>query len=195
MGTGVGKESMRRLGSGFSTLPDFDSWDAEDIRTAMIETQGFMESPKFRIEEVPERLRKYIPKERPGQVSLLNMELFEIPPAECLLVETRHRSHGEVHYSTAIMILFAQCFWGLTIEVEDKAALVGEREGAVARSILDGKPMLDTPIDEVDPYDRRWDGIVPIEDDPLTRMRLLMPRLRGSIRLDNRLLELKPFAP
>jgi hypothetical protein len=179
----------------FDLAPAFDSWDVDELRAAMIAGQQFVESPTFRIEDVPAELQKYVPKELPEQVNLLHIELFEIPPAKCILMETRHRSHGSVHYSSAIMILFAECFWILTIEMEENADLVGEREGAVARSILDGATSDETLMGEVDPYDRLWDGFVPLEHDPLTRMRSSVVRLRGSIQLGRDLLELEPYAP
>ena len=64
----------------------------------------------------------------------------------------------------------------------------------MAQRILNRQAAADTPIDLFDPYDRQWDGIVPIEDDPLTRMRLLVARLRDSIRLHGGLAALEPFA-
>ena len=90
--------------------------------------------------------------------------------------------------------MFNQCYWLLQLEVEEGDD-VGEREGAVAQRILNRNAAADTPIDLFDPYDRQWDGIVPIVDDPLTRMRLLVTRLRDSIRLNGGLAALEPFAP
>jgi hypothetical protein len=110
-----------------------------------------------------------------------------------VLIETRHRAQGHVHYSTTVSVLFAECFWSLGLEVHDDDPLVGEREGAVACHILDGATTLETPVIDLSPYDRKWDGIVPLEHDPLARMRELVARLRDSITLNREVLGFKPF--
>jgi hypothetical protein len=50
-------------------------------------------------------------------------------------------------------------------------------------------------LKEFDPYDRKWDGFVALEDDPLTRMRVLVAQLRASIMLGTNLLKLEPLVP
>ena len=178
----------------FEMAPDFESLDPDEIREAMIEFQGFLESPSFSLEEdIPEQLRRYFPAELPEQVSPLEIECFEILPAKCVLIENRHRIHDHVHYSTGIMILFADRIWALGLEVEEDQ-IVGEREGAVARHLLEGN-VEEALGEEFNPYDRRWDGLVALEDDPLTRMRVLVAQLRASITLGNTLLDLEPFEP
>ncbi len=81
----------------------------------------------------------------------------------------------------------------LWLELEEDE-LVGEREGAVARHILELNAA-EALIKEFNPYERRWDGLVALEDDPLTRMRVLVVELRASIMLGNELAELERFTP
>ena len=165
----------------FGFAPDFEQWDADTIRESAMEVQGLLNAPTFTREDLPELFRDYLPSELSEQVSLLDVELFEVHPAKGVLVTSRHRAHDDVHYSAAIMVMFAECFWTFTVELQEGAD-VGEREGAVARIALD------TAVDgdvfpEFDPYERKWDGIVPLDKDPLARLRILAARLVGSISL------------
>ena len=48
---------------------------------------------------------------------------------------SRHRAHDDIHYSAAIMVMFAECFWTFTVELQ--GCRRGVREGAVARIALD----------------------------------------------------------
>jgi Flp pilus assembly protein TadD len=180
----------------FTRPPDFGSWDAERIRADLEATLALVESPIQDIDELdlPEWFGRHRPTEFPELITLLEVVCFELAPARCVEAVTRHRLHGVIHYSTGIFILFSECFWLLQLEV-DELESVGEREGAVAHRILDRQVVAGSPLDTFDPYERQWDGIVPIDRDPLTRMRLLVPRLRDSIRLGGRLSGLVPFAP
>jgi len=177
--------------------PDFESWDLDETRQQVTDSMELLESPTFRLEdlglpeEVPEVIRKQMER-LPTQVTLLEFELLEIAPARCVVVTTRHRSSGDVHYSWSMTLLFAECYWILQLEVEDHE-LVGAREGAVARAVLESIATSQLPMEEFDPYERRWDGIVPIEEDPLTRLRFLVERLYDSIQLDSSLGDLASF--
>jgi hypothetical protein len=180
----------------FERPPDFGSWEADHIRQQLLETFALLESPSVTIEELelPDWFGRNRPTVSPELINLLEVACFEIPPARCVLAMTRHRLHGAVHYSTGIFLLFGDCFWLLQLDVEERAG-VGAREGAVAHRILGRNAAAATPLDLFDPYDRQWDGIVAIEEDPLTRLRLLVTRLRDSISLHERLDGLQPFAP
>jgi Flp pilus assembly protein TadD len=180
----------------FTRPPDFGSWDAERIRADLEQTLALVDSPTQDIDaiDLPEWFGRHRPTEFPELISLLEVECFALAPARCVQAMTRHRLHGVIHYSTGIFILFSECFWLLQLEVDELEA-VGEREGAVAHRILDRHLGGASPIGTFDPYDRQWDGLVPVEHDPLTRMRLLVPRLRDSITLGGRLSGLVPFAP
>ncbi|MGO9341599.1 MAG: hypothetical protein ACLP6E_03630 [Acidimicrobiales bacterium] len=125
------------------------------------------------------------------QLSVLEVDCFDFPPAKCVMTEGRYRIHDRVHYSTKILILFAECFWILGLEQEEDD-VIGEREGAVARHILEENAQ-EALSKEFDPYERRWDGFLALESDPLTRMRVLVAQLRASIALGNELAELEPF--
>jgi hypothetical protein len=161
-----------------------------------LEFQDLVESPSFSLQDLdlPEEYERYRPSELPDQISLLEVECFEIAFAKCVLATYRHRSHGGVHYSAGLFVLFDECFWMFQLEVEEGED-VGGREGAVARRILDRNMEADLPLDSFDPYDRIWDGLLSIDDDPLTRMRFLITRLRDSIHLGDNLMELAPFSP
>ena len=104
----------------------------------------------------------------------------------------RIRYEESVHYVAGIIVLFDRCFWSLQIESEEQR-LVGNREGAVARRLMDESPS-GIPSN-FDPYAREWDGIVPMEEDPLTRVRMLGRRLRESLQLGEAIDALAPFAP
>ncbi len=175
---------------------DFRSWNVEEIRRDFLERLEYLQTPNVRIEDLdlPEWYGNHRPTEFPEQITLLEVECFAIDPAKCVQAMYRHRMRGGVHYSAGIFVLFAACFWLLRLEVEE-GQVVGEREGAVARRALDADAPGDSLLTGFDPYDRRWDGIVPLEDDPLTRMRLLAARLRSSIELGQNLFELEPFTP
>jgi TPR repeat protein len=175
----------------FDFPPDHESWDVEGIRNEVIEMMGFVESPAFRREDLPDLVQKYLPTELPQQISLLEIELFNVGIAKCLQMVTRHRNHGEVHYAAGISVMFAECFWALSIELSEGSE-VGAREGAVAQRVLDEGS---TDLPEFDPYDAKWDGMIPIEDDPLTRLRMLSRQLRESITLGSNLADLDPFTP
>jgi hypothetical protein len=151
-----------------------------------------VESPSFDIEEfeLPEWLGTATTI-LPEQTNLLEIECFAIEPAKCVAMTVRRRIHGKVHYGSTIFLLFDECSWMLQLEIEEDANL-GEREGAVARHILDGN--LSVPIVDFNPYERRWDGMVPIEHDPLTRLRLLVTSLCDSIQLVDRVALLTPFS-
>jgi hypothetical protein len=105
------------------------------------EVQGLIESPTFSVEE-----------DIPEQISLLEIDCFEIPPAKCVLTEGLHRVHERVHYSTKIMILVADRSSVLGLELEEDE-IFGEREGAVARQSLE----------------RNSEGVVLMEFDPYVR--------------------------
>ncbi len=165
----------------FNIPPDFESLDPKYLREFVLETYQLVDAPSFRIDELLlEELQKYVPKEIPEQNSLLEIDVFAVDPAKCIVVTTRHRTHDKVHYASGVVVLFAECFWTLGLEMTEDEP-VGEREGAVARRILEGGAVAEVLAGEFDPYDRRWDGLVPLEHDPLSRLRVLATRLRESI--------------
>jgi len=53
----------------------------------------------------------------------------------------------------------------------------------VARAVLAASDGVDVIGTTFNPYEQKWDGIVPIEIDPLTRVRFLVKELRSSIIL------------
>jgi hypothetical protein len=86
----------------------------------------------------------------------------------------------------------AKCYWIFAIVVPGGGTYVGEREGAVARAMLDESRGVDA---QFNPYERRLDEIVPIERDPLTRLRLLTTQFQDWMTLGGDLRILEPFEP
>ena len=178
----------------FDFAPDFDTWDVGVMREEVMAMQSLVDSPEFRKEDLPESLQPYLPDELPEQVSLLDLDLFEVSWAKCVQMVTRHRTYGHVHYASGVMVLFAECFWMVGIELVE-SEFVGEREGAVANALLAESLPGSGQLPAFDPYERRWDGIVPLEDDPLARLRILVNRLQESLALGGALSDLPPFVP
>src|SRR6202035_1200704 len=83
----------------FPGPPDFRSLNATQIREDMVEAQDLIEAPSFTIEDLdlPEWFGK-LSTDVPEQISLLDVECFEIQPAQCVLAMQRHRIHSNVHY-------------------------------------------------------------------------------------------------
>jgi len=178
----------------FSRPPDLGSWNVELIREDLMTTLNLLATPTAHPEEhdLPEWFRTHMPRVLPEQVSLLELDCFERQSAKCVAAATRHRRSGDVRYAAGLFILFRECFWVIQLEVVESGD-VGEREGAVAHHILERSASADAPIAAFDPYDRQWDGMAPIENDPLTRMRLLMARLQASLSFDPAVNLLEPF--
>jgi hypothetical protein len=81
---------------------------------------------------------------------------------------------------------------GLEIKEEED---VGKREGAIAKVMLDSIVNGVEVIGNFDPYESKWDGLLPIEEDPLTRVRLLSAQLRRSILFKEKTQLLEVFEP
>lgn len=88
----------------FDLPTDYGSWD---VRTQTMEVLGFVGSPTFRREDLPDALQNYLPTELPEQISLLDVALFKVGAAKCVEMTSRHRNHDEVHYAASILVLFA----------------------------------------------------------------------------------------
>jgi TPR repeat protein len=177
--------------------PDFSSWDPEAIRqdfldAMMLSEQDFVEIADHLPESFP--FRQMVAEGRcPQPTGVLDLELFTLGPAHCVANTARVRDGSKVRYGSGVMILFAECFWNIGVSIEDEG-LVGSREAAVARQLM-GETPDDLLTTTFDPYDRRWDGIVPLEEDPLTRVRMLGQRLRESLELDDAINDVPPFEP
>ena len=74
---------VRRWGALWKAIPvrtRLRAWDADTIRESAMEVEGLLtlrRSP----EDLPELFRDYLPSELSEQVSLLDVELFEVHPA------------------------------------------------------------------------------------------------------------------
>jgi hypothetical protein len=180
----------------FDFEPDFDSFDVDEIREEMIELQGYLQSPSFDIAslDLEEYLGKINSASMPSQVTLIELDCFLHEGVKCVSSISRHRMKGHVHFLSSTLALFKSCFYLIGIEVEEGEE-VGEREGAVAQLALTTSN--GGELDEVsfDPYDRRWDGLIPIDKDPLARLRILATHLRRSIHFGEYTASMEPFDP
>jgi TPR repeat protein len=172
----------------------FTSYNDEELRAEFSELMAQMNSPTFQASdlEIFEKFGIIDAEHIPKQGSLLDLKRFKLDNANCLVSISRHRMHEEVHYASSILICFAECSWLLGIEL-DEPELVGAREAAVARLEIDERGLGFSDGDSLDPYDPRFDGLIPIEEDPLTRIRQLTKTLIDSLRLGEVALRLDPL--
>ena len=139
-------------------------WDAGQIRDELEATLAQVPWPTCPIDELelPEWFGRHRPTVWPEHILLLDVDCFEIGPARCVLATTHSGSTRRFTTPPESSSCSNQCYWLLQLEVEEGDD-VGEPEGAVAQRILNRTASADSPIDIFDPYDRQWDGIVPIE--------------------------------
>lgn len=177
--------------------PDLPSLDVEDIRENLIATEGLLRSRSISVKDLDPtmRLGKHLALDAsPEQTTLLGVATHDIASAKCVQVIQRDRARGSVLYVARLMLLFAECWWLLQLELHEDED-VGVREAAVITRVLDDALPRDLLNVTFDPYDAKWDGLVPVEHDPLTRIRLLMDQLRRSVQLSPELRDLDPFSP
>lgn len=174
--------------------PDFGSLRLEELRSLIMIVQGMVESKTFSVGNLEgmEELQRCFPNQLPDQTSLLDVEVFAVSRARCIATTTRNRFQDVVVYTTTTMVLFEKCFWLLTLEIKENQ-LVGEREGAVIRYLLQNVKSLDEREPMFDPYDRKWDGLIPLKQDPLSQLRVIGLQLRNSISLSNLTDDLEPY--
>jgi TPR repeat protein len=176
--------------------PDLSTWNVDEIRQQMLDLQGYVESRLLDLDAGDPfgLIEELMASEGVEQTTLLEIECFEIDGVKALSSLSRVRKRGEVHYGALLMLLFAPCFWTFLVDLEELAP-VGAREGAVVRALLDGDDLAEVPEVDFDPYERRWDGLLPIEADPLSRLRILARELRDSITISEEAKRLAPFSP
>jgi TPR repeat protein len=177
--------------------PDFGRWDADEIRSEILEFQGYIEAPDFDPQAVLSAIKTDLPERAPfvipDQSLLIDVDLLEKDRAKCILTGARLVNGRQVQYHSSLLVLFADRFWVLALGITEIHP-VGEREAMVARSLLEEglDPEATRPYD---PYDRRWDGLLPIEKEPLTWIRLLGRRLVDSLVFGPETSELELFDP
>jgi TPR repeat protein len=177
----------------FPTAPNIDVWNMDELRSVVREMFHLVETGELRLEdiEMSEQMRAMMQGQDPEVGHLIELEVVESLPARCLSVTTRHGKGGIVHFDARVLVLFADRFWALVLDVEEDPNAVGDREAAVAHVLLETG---ETAVGEsFDPYDRRWDGLLPVEHDALTRLRLLAPRIRESLSFSDDALRLPPL--
>jgi TPR repeat protein len=197
-------ESQRAWCSGRSTLlemymaapPDLEIWDEEFVRKSVLSSMELREPLSIVLADVdlPEALEIFRNMVLPDENLLLDLELFEVGSARGFYTIARQRQNGMVNYLAAFLLLFRDCYWIFQISVAEEE-MIGEREGAVAAQFLDAQISSSTLPEKFDPYGKEWDGLVPLESDPLTRARLLAAKLRDSLSLGPVALQLDPWVP
>lgn len=97
-------------------------------------------------------------------------------------------------YFSSVHILFANRFWVLRVEIIDDEHH-NERELAALDSTLALSDDI-TALEESPPlYSRYFDGLVPLDQDPVARIRKLTDALARSIDLPDAVLAQEPYRP
>ncbi len=177
--------------------PFFTSLDEGEVRADLMMTMELYESGNIDLDDLLEDSARYglqIPNALPTQQLLLDCTVYPRGEARCIEVVMRSRTNGDVHFTSSTFVTFATSFWVLQLDVREEDP-IGEREGAAARAMLEARPDLPAGELEFDPYDPQWDGVVPVESDPLTRLRSLTAQLRQSITIGEEALGLDRFDP
>ena len=176
--------------------PFFTSLNQDEVRADLIQGIGLVESGEIDLSDLVEEGSYYgfdVPRVLPTQALLIDCTVYPIDEVPCVEMVLRTRISSAVHFTSNTFVLFANSFWVLQIDVREQEP-IGEREGSVAHVVLETRATPDTAL-TFDPYDKQWDGLVPVESDPLTRLRSLSMRLRKSISLGDQALCLERFDP
>ena len=176
----------------FDIPPDFDDWDADAIRSDMFE---YLEAPTH-ASELPDAL-SYIDQAALAtqqELTPLDVECFLIGNAKCVHVLTRHRVSDVVGYSATIFLLFSDRFWTVGIGVNDPD-FAGEREERLLGSCSISSNWVTLRTRRLILMTRHGIGIIPRENDALSKIRKLASGLRESIVLGAEVLNLEPFQP
>ena len=177
----------------FDMAPDIERLDLEYLYETMREEFGLVESQGWPVETLRNLVpHPTLPDELPSLNSLIDVEVASLQGVPTVAITSRQRFEGKIHFGTTLLIMFKTCFWTLRVEAEDPDP-IGEREGAVFRAVLDESSEFDDPAEVVDPYERRWDGLIPLESDPLRRLRVLTGGIVSTIQFGPMVSHLDPF--
>jgi hypothetical protein len=177
--------------------PFFTSLDERAVRADLMQALDLLDSEDFDMNDLLDEGARYgmrAPTVLPAQTLLLECRVYPGDEAPRVEVVVRTRTNGDVHFTSNIFVLFASSFWLLQLDIREEDP-IGEREGAVARVVLEAGPDTAGSHVDFDPYHTRWDGLVPVESDPLTRLRSLAAQIRDSTSIGEQALGLERFDP
>ena len=177
----------------FDMTPDIDRLDLEYLYETIRAEFGLVEDQGWPVESIRNMVSEASLPEVPAVNSLIDVGVTSIQGVPTVAVTSRQGYEGKFRFGTTLMVSFKTCFWTLRIEVEETDP-IGEREGAVFRSVLEQSSTIDDPAVVVDPYDRRWDGLIPLESDPLSRLRVLVGGIISSMQFGPMVSQLEPFS-
>jgi hypothetical protein len=176
----------------FDMAPDIDRLDLEYLYETIRAEFGLVEDQGWPVDTIRNMVSEANLPEVPTVNGLIAVGVTSIQGVPTVAVTSRQGYEGKFRFGTTLMVLFKTCFWTLRIEVEESDP-IGEREGAVFRSVLDQSSKMVDPAAVVDPYDRRWDGLIPLESDPLSRLRVLVGGIISSLQFGPMVSQLEPF--
>jgi tetratricopeptide (TPR) repeat protein len=169
--------------------PFFSEWNIQKIRAQVTEILGDLNGGVVSVEEPA--WKGEIPIRLPEGSSLVDISIAD-KRAKLVTLVVRSDIRSQIHYTATTYVLFAAAWWTLQIDIQEDEP-IGNREAAVMRKILDESGVNAMTNTEFHPYDIQWDGLLPVESDPLSRVRSLSDRLLSSLVLSKEALELEPF--
>jgi hypothetical protein len=175
LGDGIGlKESFLTDAPDYPSLDKHDLWEAYERTYENLTGDGDgRDGPKARVLEVESDRR--VPFVR---------ELLRLP-----LSAIGGRGVG---FFGAVTVPLAECSWHIGLQARE-GHITGMREAIVLDRAWQerGEQSFDQVFESCDPYDRRWDDIVP--GDPLTVVRSHLDRLQASLECRPEFYEHAPF--
>jgi hypothetical protein len=114
---------------------------------------------------------------------LLDFEYSEMDVARIIRLTTRQWTVNKISFETSIFVFAEAATWMIKVGILEMGH-VGDREGAVAAKFLQGAQDIRVLESFFNPYEAKWDGILPIEHDPLTRVRFHSGLVMKSLRLE-----------
>jgi hypothetical protein len=189
------------------------AWVGDRTGVRMVISECFLtQLPQYRsldIEMIRHDCESWLPEGRePGagpRVRVIEVEVDPRVPIVRTLVRIplTEEDDRKLSFLGSLTLLLADCSWivqvqarddGVPVEIDGKVIkTTGAREAfAFDRALAEsGEQSLEEIEAAFDPYDRRWDGIVP--GDPLTTVRQHLDRLQESIQCGPEFYDQAPF--
>jgi hypothetical protein len=122
---------------------------------------------------------------------LLDVEVRSVASVRSVIAVVRMREAARTSFQSTVFIPFARCFWTLQVGLFGVDSSLRER---MVEDLVLNHPSVD-PFDvtSFDPDHHYWDGIAPIERDPVAQLRQLTRALEHSVRLGPEVAGLEPF--
>jgi hypothetical protein len=161
--------------------PDYPSLDKQDLREAYERTYANLIG---RMDDRDWQLKAVVLEVDVDQRVPVVRELIRLPLS---LV-----SDSGIGFGGALTVPLADCSWYIGLQARE-GGITGIREAvAFDRAVQErGERSTDEIFESFDPYDRRWDDIVP---DPLSAVRSHLDRLQASIECGPEFYEQTPFS-